>query len=100
MDELPSFTIRSVEELADSNNLNVSLSDSTIISLNTSHLICCICYDTDNDNSPHCEKMFTQCGHYFHKACYARANRKKQSTKCPYCQTICPISYENKYQIF
>jgi hypothetical protein len=41
--------------------------------------------------------MFTQCGHYFHKACYARANRKKQEPKCSYCQTICPISYENKY---
>ena len=58
---------------------------------------CCICYDTENDGSIHCEKMFTQCGHYFHKACFARANRKKQDMKCSYCQTICPIFYENKY---
>jgi hypothetical protein len=68
-------------------------------SSNTSQLICCICYDTNNDDNPHCEKMFTQCGHYFHKACYARANRKKQDTKCPYCQIICPIIYENKYYV-
>ena len=83
MTDLPSSTIKSVEELADSINFHESFPESS----NTSQLTCCICYDTDNDNSPHCEKMFTQCGHYFHKACYARANRKKQSTKCSYCQT-------------
>lgn len=98
-----SSIIRSIEELADSNSLTTSstelaeASSASSASSNTSQLICCICYDTNNDDSPHCEKMFTQCGHYFHKACYARANRKKQDPKCPYCQTICPISYENKY---
>jgi hypothetical protein len=86
---------------------NISLLDSltplseTIEEANSSSsgLKCCICYDTENDSSIHCEKMFTQCGHYFHKACYARANRKKQDIKCAYCQTICPIIYENKYYV-
>lgn len=92
-----SSSIRSDEELAKSDSLHTSKIASSKESSNKSQLTCCICYDNDKDNNLHCEKMFTQCGHYFHKACYARANRKKNEIKCPYCQTICPISYENKY---
>lgn len=60
-------------------------------------LVCCICYDTSNDTDRKKEKMFTQCGHYFHKSCYARANRNKKDVKCVYCQTLCPNNYENQY---
>ena len=74
-----------------------SLLETTEEANSSPELKCCICYDTEHDSSIHCEKMFTQCGHYFHKACYARANRNKEYQKCHYCQTICPNSCENKY---
>jgi hypothetical protein len=60
-------------------------------------LVCCICYDNTNDKDRKKEKMFTQCGHYFHKSCYARANRNKINVKCVYCQTLCPNVCENQY---
>ena len=63
-------------------------------------LVCCICYDTTNDTDRKKEKMFTQCGHYFHKSCYARANRNKIDVKCVYCQTLCPNNFENQYYDF
>jgi hypothetical protein len=57
------------------------------------NVFCSICLDEESDNNHHVYKMVTQCNHYFHKACFYRANREKFSISCPYCKMNYPITY-------
>ena len=71
-----------------------NISKSTIQEKKTNNnVFCSICLDEESDNDHHIYKMVTQCNHYFHKACFYRANRGKFSISCPYCKMTYPITY-------
>jgi hypothetical protein len=78
----------------DANNdaINIPKSTEKISKINN-NIFCSICLDEESDNNHHIYKMVTQCNHYFHKACFYRANRGKFYISCPYCKTNYPITY-------
>jgi len=76
------------------NDANIDAkNDARNIPKSTNNIFCSICLDEESDNNHHIYKMVTQCNHYFHKACFYRANRGKFCISCPYCKMNYPITY-------
>lgn len=85
-------SMQGITEVNDTTNKNIFESMEKKSKTND-NLFCSICLDEESDNNYRIYKMVTQCNHYFHKACFYRANRGKYCIECPYCKTNYPITY-------